>query len=177
MRVGPRARKLLLSIHLAVSVGWMGAATAYLALDLSTVTSDEPAVLRGAYFGMDRIAQSVIVPLAIAALVTGIVVSLATRWGLFRHYWVVISLLLTALAVAVLLFEIRTIRSLAEIAADPGTSPETLSALNSTLPHSIGGLLLLSAVLVLNIYKPRGLTRYGWRKLSSVRLHEGQGPS
>ena len=41
----------------------------------------------------------------------------------------------------------------------------------------IGGLLLLSAVLVLNIYKPRGLTRYGWRKLSSVRLHEGQGPS
>jgi hypothetical protein len=173
--MGPRARKLLLSIHLAVSVGWIGAAAAYFALDLTTAISDDPAILRASYLGMDRIARTVIVPLALAALVTGIAVSLGTRWGLFRHYWVVISLLLTALATTVLLLETSTISALAETASDPGTTSEELSGLNSTLPHSIGGLLVLLAVLVLNMYKPRGLTRYGWRKLSIDRVGADQG--
>ncbi|MEX2624237.1 MAG: DUF2269 domain-containing protein [Acidimicrobiia bacterium] len=166
MRLRSGTRKAVLSIHLVVSVGWIGAVTAYLALDVTTITSDDPDMLTAAYTGMNVIAGSVIVPLAIASLITGVVISAGTRWGLFRHYWVVISLLLTVLAVAVLLVETRTIGSLAEIATDPSTTPEELAALNSTLVHSIGGLLVLLAVLVLNVYKPRGMTRYGWREES-----------
>jgi hypothetical protein len=157
-------RKLVLSIHLVVSVGWIGAGCAYLALDLTTVRTDDPDLLRSAYAGMDLVVQSVIVPLAIATLLTGIIISLGTRWGLFRHYWVVISLLLTTLATVVLLVETRTIGALAEVAADPSTTRDELAGLNSTLVHSVGGLVVLLANLVLNIYKPRGLTRYGWRK-------------
>jgi hypothetical protein len=160
----PWLRKLVLSIHLGVSVGWIGAIAAYIALDVATVTSDDPGTLRAAYAGMELIVQSVIVPLAIATLATGITVSLGTRWGLFRHYWVVISLLLTLVATAVLLSETRTVSALARIAADPATTLEELSALDSTLVHSIGGLIVLVVILVLNMYKPRGMTRYGWRK-------------
>lgn len=166
MRLRSGQRKLVLSVHLFVSVGWIGAVAAYLALDAATVTSSDPNVLRAAYLGMDLIVQTVIVPLAVATLVTAIVISLGTRWGLFRHYWVVISLLLTVVATAVLLTEIRTVDALARIAADPSTTPTELAALNSTLVHSIGGLAVLVAVLVLNVYKPRGLTRHGWRKQS-----------
>lgn len=157
-------RKLVFSIHLTVSVGWIGAVAAYLALDVATVATDDPQILLAAYLGMDLIVRSVIVPLAIATLITGVVTSLGTRWGLFRHYWVVISLLLTVLATVVLLSETRTVSALADIAADPSTTPEQLAALNSTLVHSIGGMLILGAILVLNVYKPRGMTRYGWRK-------------
>lgn len=164
MRMRPGMRKLTLGIHLTVSIGWIGAVAAYLALDVTTVTSDDPGILRAAYAGMELIAQSVIVPLAIAALITGIIMSLGTRWGLIRHYWVLISLILTLFAVVVLLSETRTISALADIAADPSTTPEDLSALNSTLVHSIGALVVLVAILILNVYKPRGLTRYGWRK-------------
>jgi hypothetical protein len=167
----PGLRKLVLSIHLVVSVGWIGAVTAYLALDFTTVTSADPGILRASYLGMDLIVQAVIVPLAISTLITGIVISLGTRWGLFRHYWVVLSLLLTVVATVVLLSETRTIGALARVAADPSTSPEELAALNSTLVHSIGGLLVLVAVLVLNVYKPRGLTRYGWRRQSDREAH------
>lgn len=164
MRSGPR--KFVLSLHLIVSIGWIGAVAAYLALDVSTITSDDPGILKAAYAGMDLIVQTVIVPLAVATLVTGIVISLGTRWGLFRHYWVVISLLLTVVATAVLVSETRTVSALAGIAADPSTTPEELSALNSTLVHSVGGLLVLIAILTLNVYKPRGMTPYGWRKQS-----------
>jgi hypothetical protein len=63
-----------------------------------------------------------------------------------------------------LLAETRTISYLAERAADPGTSSEDLGALRSTLVHSVGGTFVLIVALVLNMYKPRGMTRYGWRK-------------
>lgn len=165
----PGVRKLVLSVHLTVSVGWIGAAAAYLALDVATATTNDPPVLRAAYLGMDLILRSVIVPLAVATLISGIVISLGTRWGLFRHYWVVISLALTVLATVVLLSETRTVSALARVAADPSTTAEQLAVLHNTLVHSIGGILLLGAILVLNVYKPRGVTRYGWRKQQASR--------
>lgn len=169
MPITPRLRKVLLSIHLVVSVGWIGAVAAYLALDVATVAANAPATLRAAYLGMDLIVRTVIVPLAIATPATGIVISLSTRWGLFRHYWVVISLILTVAATGVLLSETRTVRALADIAADPSTTAEELASLSSTLVHSGGGMLVLGAVLVLSVYKPRGMTRYGWRKQQGAK--------
>lgn len=162
-------RRLMLSVHLAVSVGWIGSVAAYLALDIAAATSHEAQTLRAAYLGMDLIAGSVIVPLAVASLVTGIVMSLGTRWGLFRHWWVVISLLLTVLATVVLVVETGTIRSFAAIAADPTASGDDLRELGSTLVHSIGGAAVLLVILVLNTYKPRGLTPYGWRRQQAER--------
>ena len=159
-------RKLVLSIHLTVSVGWIGAAAAYLALDVATVATSDPQILRAAYIGMNLIVRAVIVPLAITTLASGVVVSLTTRWGLFRHYWVVISLALTVVATVVLLFETQTVSALAAAAANP----EQLTELDSTLVHSIGGVLILTAVLVLNVYKPRGVTRYGRRRQQSSRV-------
>ena len=157
-------RKLLLTLHVAVSVGWLGAVLAYLPFDLSTATSDDPSTLRASYRAMDVLARLVLVPLAVAALASGVALSLATPWGLFRHWWVVLSLVLTTLATAVLLVETRTIARLADVSADPATTDAALAALPGTLPHSIAGLVVLSVVLALNVYKPRGLTRYGWRK-------------
>lgn len=110
--------------------------------------------------------RTVIVPLAIATLATGIIISLGTRWGLFRHYWVVISLVLSVVATVVLLSETRTVSALAQVAADPATTANELAALTSTLVHSIGGLVVLLAILVINVYMPRGLTRHGWRRQS-----------
>lgn len=162
--LGSAARKWLLALHIAVSVGWIGSVLAYLALDVTTVASDDVATLRAAYVAMDIVAARAIVPLAIAALVTGILISLGTRWGLFRHYWVIFSLVLTILAVVVLLSETRTIAAYADVALDPATTDAGLRALPSTLPHSIGGTIVLLLVLALNLWKPRGVTPYGWRK-------------
>ncbi|MGI8425346.1 MAG: DUF2269 domain-containing protein [Actinomycetota bacterium] len=167
--MGPKLRKFVLAVHLTVSVGWLGAVAAYIPLDVSTASSRDDQMLRAAYLGMDLIARYAIVPLALASLLTGLVVSLGTKWGLFRHYWVLISLLLTTLAAAVLLVETRTIRHFAQIAAAPTTSGEDLRALGSTLVHSVGGLVVLMVILVLNVYKPQGMTRYGWRKQQQRR--------
>ncbi|WP_197022347.1 hypothetical protein [Candidatus Blastococcus massiliensis] len=133
---------------------------AYIALDVTAVVSGDVERVRSAYVAMELVALYVIVPLALASLVVGIINALGTPWGLFRHYWVVVKLLLTAAAATVLLLETRTIRSLAE-AAGAGADPRDLSG---SLPHSIGGLVVLLVITGLSLYKPRGVTRYGWRK-------------
>ena len=159
----PGLRKVALAAHLTVSVGWVGAAAAYLALDVVAATSRDEQALRAAFIGMDLVAGSVIVPLAVATLLTGIVMSLGTRWGLFRHWWVVISLVMTVVAATVLVVETGTVSAMAVMAADPSASGEELRGLGNTLVHSIGGSAVLIAILVLNVVKPRGLTPYGWR--------------
>jgi DMSO/TMAO reductase YedYZ heme-binding membrane subunit len=167
MTMTPRLRKSALAAHITFSVGWIGAATGYIALDIAAATSQDAQTLRAAYLAMGLIARYVIVPLALASLLTGLVMSLGTKWGLFRHYWVLISLLLTIIATVVLLVETQTISYFADVAADPTTSGDDLRALGSTLVHSVGGTVVLLAILALNVYKPRGMTRYGWRKRST----------
>ena len=157
-------RKFALAAHIALAVGWIGAVAGYIALDVAAATSQDAQTLRAAYLAMELIAWYVIVPLALASLLTGLAMSLGTKWGLFRHYWVLISLLLTIIATVVLLVETQTISYFADIAADPTTSSDDLRALGSTLVHSVGGTVVLLVILVLNVYKPRGMTRYGWRK-------------
>src|SRR5688572_5494007 len=121
-----RLRRFALAVHIALSVGWLGAVAAYLTLDVAAATSRDAPTLRAAYLGMELIAWYAIVPLALASLLTGIVMSLGTPWGLFRHYWVLISFVLTIVAIAVLLLETQTIISFADRAADPATSIEDL---------------------------------------------------
>lgn len=162
-------RTFALAAHITISVGWIGTVAGYIALDVAAATNQNAQTLRAAYLGMELIARRVILPLAVASLVTGLLMSLGTKWGLFRHYWVLISFVLTLLATAVLLAETRIIRSFSDVAADPTTSGEELGALGNTLPHSIGGTMVLITVLVLNVYKPRGMTPYGQRKQQEQR--------
>jgi hypothetical protein len=169
MIMTPRLRKFALAVHITASVGWIGAVAGYMALDVAAATSRDVQMLRAAYLAMESIAWYVIVPLALASLLTGLVMSLGTKWGLFRHYWVLTSLLLTVIATVVLLVEMQTISYFADIAADPTTSSDDLRALGSTLVHSVGGTVVLLVILVLNVYKPRGMTRYGWRKQAERR--------
>ncbi len=166
MTMGPRLRKLGLFAHVVSSVGWVGAVVAYLALVGAALTSGDAQTVRAAFIAME-LTFFTLVPLALAALLTGIVQSLGTSWGLFRHYWVLFKLGLTVLATVVLLLHIPTVTSLAQIAAEadgggiPGGSGELL--------HAGVGLLILLAVTSLGIYKPRGLTAYGRRKQDEQR--------
>lgn len=141
----------------------------FIALDVAVVTSQDTQTLRAAYIAMDLIIWWAIVPLAFASLITGLVSSLGTKWGLFRHYWVLFKFLLTIFATVILLKETQMVSYMAGIAADPTTSSDALHTLGSTLVHSVGGLVVLLLIMILSVYKPQGMTRYGWRKQQEKR--------
>lgn len=166
-----KVRKLLLATHITVSVGWIGAVLAYLALVIAAMTGQSDHLLRAAWLALELIGWYVIVPLALAALMTGISIALGTPWGLFRHYWVTASLLLTVVAAAVLLQHMSTVTSFASIAADVAIADvrDVLRpALRGELLHAGVGLLVLLGIATLNVYKPRGLTAYGRRRSGVV---------
>jgi hypothetical protein len=160
-------RKLALTVHLVVSLGWIGAVIAYMALGVSAVTSQDAQTVRAAWIAMEVTGWFVIVPLAVAALLTGLVVALGTPWGLFRYYWVLITLVLTILATVVLLLHMPTVTSLADQARS--VDDAHLGGLGGDLLHPGLGLVVLVVITTLNVYKPRGLTRYGWRKQQEQR--------
>ena len=70
---------------------------------------------------------------------------------------------------AATLAETQTIGYLADTAADPATTGDDLRTLGSTLVHSVGGTVVLVVILALNVYKPRDMTRFGWRKRDEQR--------
>ncbi|MEN8652213.1 hypothetical protein ABCR94_16785 [Streptomyces sp. 21So2-11] len=113
----PRLRKLTLTLHVTSSVGWLGAVAAFLALAVAGLTSTSPQTVRGAYLAMDVIGWYVIVPFSVASLLTGLVQSLGTVWGLLRHYWVIAKLLITVGATVLLLVHMQPVGHLADAAA------------------------------------------------------------
>ena len=140
----------------------------FLALAVIGVTSDDPVKVRGAYLLMAPAAWFVLVPLAHASLLSGIVLSLGTTWGLFRYYWVVLKLSITVFATVTLLIYMGTFRQMAGVAADPVVD---LAAVRNASPivHAILALVLLVAATVLGVYKPFGMTAYGERRLQEQR--------
>ena len=100
----------------------LGAIAAYLALAVAALTSQNAQMVRAAYLAMELTARFVIVPLAFASLLTGFIQSLGTQWGLFRHYWVLMKLLLTVFATIVLLCQLEPIGHAASLAAETNLS-------------------------------------------------------
>jgi hypothetical protein len=165
-----RLRKIALIVHILASVGWMGADAAFLALAVTGLTTQNAQLVPAAYLAMRLTAWYVIIPLSLASLATGLVQSLGTKWGLFRHYWIVFKLLINVFANVVLLIHTQPIGRLAHAAAES-------ALLNGALPEerlqlvvaSGGGLVLLLVATTLAVFKPRGLTPYGWRKQQQQR--------
>jgi hypothetical protein len=161
----PSLRKFALTAHVTSSVGLLGSVAAFLALAVAGLTSEDAQIVRAAYLAMDLTARFVIVPLAFASLLTGLIQSLGTPWGLFRHYWVSAKLLLTVFVTIVLLIKMELISYAARLAAETILSRADLRAAGIELAvHAAGGLLVLLVPAALSIYKPRGLTPYGRRK-------------
>ncbi|MQW60083.1 hypothetical protein [Sinorhizobium meliloti] len=166
MIMPPRLRKITLIAHIVSSVGSLGAVSGFLALAIAGLSSENDQVIRSVYVASELVARSVIVPLVFASLVTGLVQSLGTTWGLFRHYWVLAKLLLTIFTAVVLVLQMSGIAHVAAVAADPGfASTDVLGLRRSLVVHAAGGLVVLLVTTTLSVLKPPGLTRYGWRRL------------
>ena len=144
----PRLRKLALTAHVTASVGWLGAVACFLALAAVGLTSRDAQTVRSAYLVMEPAAWLALVPLSLASLLTGLVSSLGTTWGLFRHYWVLFKLLINVFATIVLLIYMETFRLMAGVAADPSADLNVVRDPSPVLHAALALLLLLVATVL-----------------------------
>jgi hypothetical protein len=78
---------------------------------------------------------------------------------------------LTVIATVVLLAHTKPIGVLAHAAAHGGLDGGGVQGIRlQLLVDAAAALLVLLVATVLAVYKPRGLTRYGWRKQHEARI-------
>jgi hypothetical protein len=162
----PGVRKLALTAHVVSSVGWLGAVLGFLALAVAGVSTLDELVVRATYVAMNLLTWSVIVPLCLVSLGTGLVGSLGTPWGLVRHYWVLVKLVLTVVSTLLLLLHTRPIGWMAQAALRAAPIGADFAKLRAELVFdAAGAAVVLLGATVLAVYKPRGLTPYGVRRV------------
>ena len=89
--MNPVIRKFALTAYITSSVGWLGAALGFMAHAIAGLVSQDGQIVRAAYSMLELTGWYVLIPLSFASLATGLIQSLGTKWGLFRHYWCVLS--------------------------------------------------------------------------------------
>ncbi|MFF0450096.1 hypothetical protein ACFYT4_27525 [Streptomyces sp. NPDC004609] len=160
----PALRKLALTAHVTASVGWLGAVAVFLVLTVAGLRGADPGTARAVYPALGLTGRYVVVPLCLASLVTGAVMSLGTPWGLARHYWVLVKLWISVPATVVLLAHMRPVGRLADAAAGGAVLGPDLHGLRTRLvAQAAAALAVLLAATALSVVKPAGLTRHGQR--------------
>ena len=162
----PGVRKLALTAHVTSSVGWLGAVGAFLALAIAGLTSSNAQVVRASYIAMELTGWCVIVPLSVATLLTGLVQSLGTTWGLFRHYWIVAKLAITVLASVLLLVHMQVANRMANVVAETTLGSGDFRGLRIQLiADAAAAVVVLLVATALSVYKPQGLTPFGRKQV------------
>jgi hypothetical protein len=178
MTLTPGLRKLALTVHVISSVGWIGGVAAFLALAIAGLLSPDPQIVSASYLAMDLSYRSVVVPLGLASLATGLVSSLATEWGLFRYDWILAKLFLTAPAIILMLVHLQPVAHVAGMAAASVLSSDDVFGLRMQLvAYAIVALAALLAATALSTYKPRGRSLSRMGKLRGLSIAQPQTPA
>ena len=148
--------------HITFSVGWLGAVAVFIALAVTALTTMNNQIARSALLAMDISAWYVIVPFSLASLLTGLVQAFVTKWGLFKHYWIVIKLFLTIVMTILLLLHMQPISYLASVATEPSFSNSQYAKQIIDMIIKAGlAVLVLVAITTISVYKPWGkIKRY-----------------
>ena len=165
-----KIRRMSLVIHVTASVGWLGSVASFLVLATVGLRSTDAALVESSYVGADMITRYAILPLCVAAVVTGLIQSLGTAWGLCRNYWVIAKLVLTLAGAGLLLLHTSVIAELAGAARGPMISDALGPARIQVVADAIAAIALLVVTIGISVFKPHGLTPYGWRKRRAERL-------
>src|SRR5215212_400940 len=119
----PRWRKLLLTVHVSVAAGLIGADLALLTLAVSGWRGSDPASV---YPAMSLVSRWVVAPLAVAALTTGVLQAVLGPYGLLRYWWVTLKLAITLLLTGLVLFVVvPRLRGAADSALGPASEALT----------------------------------------------------
>lgn len=168
----PRARKTWLVLHVGFSVGWLGAAMAMLVLALVGASTTNMQLRHYAYEIMHIFDLAIVIPLVLLSLLTGLVVSLGTKWGLVRYRWVLTKFVIAlSIPVFAALEESSWVRQAGTLTgadrdADLASTDTKLWACFVVFS------LLLWAATALSTTKPWGRTRWGQPNLRrAARSH------
>ncbi|MBN2497678.1 MAG: DUF2269 family protein [Deltaproteobacteria bacterium] len=88
--LGPRAQRWLKTFHVLLATMWLGGGLCLVLLDRTRCAASAGELI-GHCRAMVIIDDWIIVPGAIGLLLTGLLYSIWTRWGWFKHFWIAVK--------------------------------------------------------------------------------------
>ncbi|MFF3349626.1 DUF2269 domain-containing protein [Streptomyces sp. NPDC002779] len=170
MKLSRPARRATLVVHVVAAASWLGVTLGLLALGGTAATTGSPVTVEASVRAMKLFADWLLLPVAFLTLLSGLLLSLGTVWGLARHRWVFTKFWLTLATLTATVLALR-----------PGVnSAVTAVAAGGPLPDAgdvvFGPVVSLSAYVfmtVISVLKPWGPTRRG-RRLRTASAAPGR---
>jgi hypothetical protein len=140
---------MLLTAHIIISVGLLGDSAGFLAIAIRTASTDDPRTILELVNVLNMFSLVFGIPLSFGVLITGVVLGLGTRWGVFRYPWVTAKLLLILSVMVVG----GTLIGPAETALRTGPNYAASFQLIAAASYDVLALALATA---LGVFKPGG---------------------
>ena len=159
--------RVLVTLHVALSVGWLGASMVMLTLSIAARVSQPDTHASSAYWAMRLLADVLLIPLSLSVILIGVLVAATTPWGLLRYRWVLVKLIATCVAV---LLSLLALPAITQIAYQDATRHAVAAARDAGTRLIIAGsvsVALYLSLTAISIFKPWGRTARG-------RLHASQ---
>ncbi|MFF1732600.1 DUF2269 family protein [Streptomyces sp. NPDC058247] len=166
MKLRRPARRATLVVHVTSSACWLGLTLGLVALTVTAITTGSDPMVEGACRAMKVFTDWLVIPLALLTLLSGLLLSLGTPWGLARHRWVYAKFWLTLATTAASIFALRPGVNAAVAAVTAGTPLPRPSDLVAGTIVSLTAYLFMTVISVL---KPWGLTRRGRKQQLAAR--------
>ena len=164
-KLNPQAVKILKMVHILFAFSWtIGALALCLALFITYPQTGDELYMRSRI--LQIIDDYLIVWGAMGALVTGLVYSVWTNWGFFKHNWIIVKWILIILQILTGMFVLSTPLNenvmLADRLRDAAlTHPAFIRNIQTTQTVGTVQTLFLLFTIVISVQKP-------WKKIVGV---------
>jgi hypothetical protein len=160
-KLGATEKKWLLTLHLLFSGLMLGEAFVFLILSITAVTTNDTGVLQACYTSMHVLSKTAVRYSVIFALMTGILLSVRTQWGLFKFYWIIAKEGLTILSVALgpigmYVWTLKAVKLTSAEGSRVFQDPAFIVNRGELWTGIILQILSLTAILVISVFKPWG---------------------
>lgn len=160
MTLSGRPRRTLRAVHVVLSGAWLGLCVAMITLGAGAMLTDDPAFALASHTMAGRLALAIPV-CAVGSILTGVALSVATPWGLVRHWWIVVKIVLAfaTIATAIGLGGTWREQAVARLGADAVDGAAAGLPGWLVVGSSVAHLVMLAAATVISVEKPWGRTR------------------
>lgn len=159
-RFSRRVRRSVNSLHVVAAVGLVGVEWGLIALGIVARVTGDGELRHTLYPVMRYLVYTTGMPLAVIALVSGVLLCLRTPWGLWRYLWIKVKIVLLFLVIAIGAgLMSRWLRDLEHMTA-PGADASGLGVVQW---YQFGGaavqLAALAVATFLSVFKPAGAAK------------------
>jgi uncharacterized membrane protein len=161
-------RRWLLSAHLLFVAAWLGSGFCALVFNITALFTTDPHLLNTVSVFTSTLDTTVTRFGAGGTLITGVLLSVLTQWGLLRFYWIGAKEILFVLCVTIDLIALRWNEQLISLSAAQGlqalSNPVYLTNRTLLFMGILLRIIVLAGIIVISIFKP-----WGQRKSSGQR--------